>query len=204
MITSGVWRHDITRLVGVPSNLQEPSASAQLIAAQWKLIALELHFRPVIFVLVRAVVWSTLFVGVVLWFLPASVLAAAGIRGPASFGALQVVGIALGVVGLALAVGCVVAFAFVGRGTPAPFDPPRRLVVRGPYRAVRNPMYLDAGVYLAGFALFYRSTGVALYALAFLIVMRTFVVLYEEPMLRRTFGHDYEAYCERVGRWWPR
>jgi protein-S-isoprenylcysteine O-methyltransferase Ste14 len=158
----------------------------------------------VIFVLARTLVWSTLFVGVVLWFLPASVLAAAGIRGPASFGAWQVVGLTLGLVGLALALGCVVAFAFAGRGTPAPFDPPRRLVVRGPYRAVRNPMYLGAGLYLVGSALFYRSTGVALYALAFLTVMHAFVLLYEEPMLRRTFGHDYEAYCERVGRWWPR
>ena len=47
------------------------------------------------------------------------------------------------------------------------------------------------------------ARGAAVYALAFLAVMHTFVVLYEEPMLRRTFGRDYEAYCERVGRWWP-
>lgn len=156
-----------------------------------------------IFVLARSLVWSTLFMGVVLWFLPARVLAAAGIRGPASFGTLQVVGLALGLPGLALALACVVAFAFAGRGTPAPFDPPRRLVARGPYRAVRNPMYLGAWLYLVGFAFFYRSTGAAAYALAFLAVMHAFVVLYEEPMLRRTFGRDYEAYCERVGRWWP-
>jgi protein-S-isoprenylcysteine O-methyltransferase Ste14 len=62
-------------------------------------------------------------------------------------------------------------------------------------------MYLGACLYLVGFALFYRSTGVALYALAFLAVMHTFVVLYEEPTLRRTFGRDYDTYCERVGRW---
>jgi protein-S-isoprenylcysteine O-methyltransferase Ste14 len=155
----------------------------------------------VIFVIARCFVWSTLFVGVVLWFLPASKLAAAGIRGPASFGAMQVVGLAMGLPGLALALWCVVAFAFIGRGTPAPFDPPRRLVMRGPYRVVRNPMYLGACLYLVGFALFYRSTGVALYALAFLAVMHTFVVLYEEPTLRRTFGRDYDTYCERVGRW---
>src|SRR5207344_2230851 len=113
----------------------------------------------------------------------------------------QWLGVALAVLGVALALWCILTFAFVGRGTPAPFDPPRRLVVRGPYRAVRNPMYLGAWFYLVGFALFYRSTGAALYALAFLIVMHTFVVLYEEPRLRRTFGRDYEAYCERVGRW---
>jgi protein-S-isoprenylcysteine O-methyltransferase Ste14 len=65
-------------------------------------------------------------------------------------------------------------------------------------------MYLGASAYLAGSALFYRSTGIALYALAFLAAMHMFVVLYEEPTLRRTFGRDYETYCERVGRWWPR
>ena len=131
-------------------------------------------------------------------------LATAGIRGPASFGAWQVTGLALGLPGLALALACVFAFAFAGRGTPAPFDPPRRLVVRGPYRAVRNPMYLGASLYLIGFALFYRSPGAAVYALAFVAVLHMFVVLYEEPVLRRTFGRDYETYCERVGRWWPR
>lgn len=154
-----------------------------------------------IFVLARTLVWSTLFVGLVLWFLPASVLATAGIRGPASFGAWQVAGLALGLPGLALALWCIGALAFAGRGTPAPFDPPRRLVVRGPYRAVRNPMYLGAFLYLVGFALFYRSTGAAAYTLAFFALMHTFVVLYEEPTLRQTFGRDYKAYCERVGRW---
>ena len=156
-----------------------------------------------IFVLMRVVVWATLFVGVVLWAMPAQILAAAGIRAPASFGASQAVGVVLGVVGLALAATCVATFAFLGRGTPAPFDPPRRLVVRGPYRVVRNPMYLGATLYLAGFALFYRSAGAALYAVAFLVITHSFVVLYEEPTLRRTFGRDYDEYCQRAGRWWP-
>jgi unsaturated rhamnogalacturonyl hydrolase len=156
-----------------------------------------------IFVLVRTIVYSMVFMGVVLYFLPAAVLAAAGIRAPASFGAWQVAGLAIGLPGFGLAIACIASFAFVGRGTPAPFDPPRRLVVRGPYRLVRNPMYLGAALYLAGFAIFYQSTGGALYALAFLAVVHAFVVFYEEPALRRTFGCDYEAYCERVGRWWP-
>ena len=156
-----------------------------------------------VFVLFRTIVWSTLFVGVVLWFVPAQILAAAGIRGPSSFGAWQIAGLVVGLPGLALALTCIVTFTFVGRGTPAPFDPPRRLVERGPYRLVRNPMYLGAWLFIVGFALFYRSAGSALYALAFIAVMHTFVVLYEEPTLRQTFGHDYDEYLHRTGRWWP-
>ena len=156
-----------------------------------------------IFVLVRTILWSTLFIGIVLWVVPAWILAAAGIRGPTSFGAWQATGLAIGLAGLALAVMCVATFTFVGRGTPAPFDPPKRLVVRGPYRLIRNPMYLGAFFFIVGFALFYRSIGMALYALGFIAVTHAFVVRYEEPTLRGIFGRDYDEYCQRTGRWWP-
>ena len=59
-------------------------------------------------------------------------------------------------IGTAMALWCVFAFVFIGKGTPAPFDPPRKLVVRGPYRFVRNPMYIGAGMTLAGAALHYQ------------------------------------------------
>jgi protein-S-isoprenylcysteine O-methyltransferase Ste14 len=110
----------------------------------------------------------------------------------------------LGASGAALALACILTFAFVGRGTPAPFDPPRRLVVRGPYRFVRNPMYLGAGLALTGAALFYQSLPLLGYAAVFLLICHVFVMLYEEPVLRRTFERDYEAYCRRAGRWWPK
>ena len=102
------------------------------------------------------------------------------------------------------ALSCILTFVFVGRGTPAPFDPPRQLVARGPYAFVRNPMYLGAAAALLGAALYYRSPALAAYAIAFLIATHLFVRLYEEPTLRRTFGDEYESYCRRVGRWWPR
>jgi len=92
----------------------------------------------------------------------------------------------------------------IGRGTPAPFDPPRRLVVVGPYRLVRNPMYIGASLALAGAALFYESWALLGYCTVFALVMHLFVVVYEEPTLRTTFGGDYVRYCERVRRWWPR
>ena len=102
-----------------------------------------------------------------------------------------------------LALWCVFAFVRIGKGTPAPFDPPRRLVVRGPYRFVRNPMYIGGGLALGGAALFYESASLLAYAAAFLLAAHFFVVVYEEPTLRRGFGAEYEAYCQRVRRWRP-
>ena len=111
---------------------------------------------------------------------------------------------ALALAGAALALWCILAFAFIGKGTPAPFDPPRRLVVAGPYRYLRNPMYLGAATGLAGASLFYRSLPLLGYTGAFLIVTHLFVVLYEEPTLRRLFGPEYQSYSSSVRRWLPR
>src|SRR2546430_3064839 len=155
------------------------------------------------FILARAVTYGALFVGVLLIYLPRTVLSRSGMVPPSSTGALQIVGMSVGACGAALALWCIGTFAFVGRGTPAPFDPPRRLVVRGPYRMVRNPMYLGAGLALASSALFYQSAPIAAYAALFWLATHLFVVAYEEPTLRRTFGAEYEEYCRRVRRWWP-
>jgi protein-S-isoprenylcysteine O-methyltransferase Ste14 len=135
--------------------------------------------------------------------LPARVLSWSGIVRPASIGAAQVVGAGVGAGGAVLALWCILTFIVIGRGTPAPFDPPRRLVVVGPYRLVRNPMYLGAALALAGAALFYESWALLGYCGAFAFVMHLFVVVYEEPTLRDIFGVPYVRYCERVRRWWP-
>ena len=155
------------------------------------------------FVLARAITYSAFFVGFLLLFLPARVLSWSGIVRPATIDGAQVAGMLVGASGAALALWCIVTFVVVGRGTPAPFDPPRRLVVAGPYRLVRNPMYLGAGLALAGAALFYGSWALLGYSVAFAFVMYLFVVAYEEPTLRATFGASYVEYCERVRRWWP-
>ena len=89
---------------------------------------------------------------------------------------------------------CILTFAS-GAGRPFLFDPPRRLVVLGPYRFVRNPMYLGAAAALGGAALYYQSLALAAYAGVFLLLMTGFVVVYEEPTLRATFGGDYDQYC---------
>src|SRR5574341_764227 len=98
---------------------------------------------------------------------------------------------------------CIFTFATAGRGTPAPFDPPRRLVILGPYRFVRNPMYIGAGLALIGATLFYESLPLLGYAGVFFLAAHLFVVWYEEPTLRRTFGQEYAAYCGRVRRRLP-
>lgn len=154
------------------------------------------------FVLFRAVVYATAFVGLLLIYLPARVLAWTGVIRPAMEWP-QIAGIVLASAGGLLALWCIGAFIFVGRGTPAPFDPPRRLVIRGPYRWVRNPMYMGAALALLGAALFYRSAPLAMYGCGFLLVAHLFVVFYEEPTLRRSFGPDYEAYTHSVRRWLP-
>jgi len=156
------------------------------------------------FVLARAVTYATLFIGLLLVFVPGRILERSGIVRPTQLGAVQFAGIVVGMVGGAIALWCVLTFAFIGRGTPAPFDPPRKLVIRGPYRYVRNPMYIGAALALCGAALFYRSIWLFGYTILFLLVTHVFVVTYEEPTLRRMFGADYEAYRGRVRRWLAR
>jgi len=136
-------------------------------------------------------------------FLPNRVLSWSGIVRPAGIGAAQAAGILVGASGAMLALWCIATFILIGRGTPAPFDPPRRLVVVGPYRLVRNPMYIGAALALAGAALFYESWALLGYCATFALATHLFVVTYEEPTLRATFGDPYVRYCQRVRRWWP-
>ena len=158
----------------------------------------------VIFIFARAATYAALFIGLLLIFLPNRILSSTGIVPPSTIGAWQIAGMLFGVSGATLALACILTFVFVGRGTPAPFDPPRRLVVQGPYRVVRNPMYLGAGLALAGAALFYQSIPLLGYAGLFLLITHVLVVVYEEPTLRQTFERDYDAYCRRTGRWLPK
>jgi protein-S-isoprenylcysteine O-methyltransferase Ste14 len=115
----------------------------------------------------------------------------------------DLVGLATIAVGGLLLAACIWEFAHRGRGTLAPVDPPRELVIRGLYRYVRNPMYLSVTAILLGELLLTRSTGLAEYLLVWLVATNLFVLGYEEPALRRQFGPAYDEYARRVGRWIP-
>jgi protein-S-isoprenylcysteine O-methyltransferase Ste14 len=156
------------------------------------------------FVLVRALVYATCFVAFLLVFVPARLLERAGIARPPAMGVPEYAAATAVVAGSLVALWCVLTFVFVGRGTPAPFDPPRRLVVRGPYRFVRNPMYLGAGLALAGAAGVYHSLALLIYVGVLAAATELLVVFYEEPTLARLFGPEYEAYRREVHRWIPR
>lgn len=103
--------------------------------------------------------------------------------------------------GAALLLRCVREFYVAGRGTLAPWSPPRHLVTSGPYRFSRNPMYIGVGVVLLGWALLFRSRTLLIYAVGFAITVHLRIILSEEPWARRTFGADWEHYRARVPRW---
>ena len=116
----------------------------------------------------------------------------------------RALGIAVMLAGGTLALACVATFVARGQGTPAPIDPPRNFVAAGPYKFVRNPMYIGGFIALSGFGLYERSPAILLFALPWLLLAHLFVILYEEPHLRATFGAPYDAYCHSVRRWLPR
>jgi protein-S-isoprenylcysteine O-methyltransferase Ste14 len=114
---------------------------------------------------------------------------------------LRLPGYILAAAGALLAGACIAAFVTRGRGTPAPFDPPREFVATGPYRYMRNPMYLGAASIILGSGLVVSSPSIVLLAAAFLAVAHLFVVLYEEPALSAGFGESYQRYRSSVHRW---
>ncbi len=106
--------------------------------------------------------------------------------------------------GAALYVACLRLFAVVGEGTPGPWDAPRHLVAMGPYRWVRNPIYVSALLVVLGETWLFLSLPLLEYAVAMAIACHLFVIRYEEPTLGRTFGGSYAEYRRTVARWIPR
>jgi protein-S-isoprenylcysteine O-methyltransferase Ste14 len=99
---------------------------------------------------------------------------------------------------------CAWEFAVRGLGTPAPIAPTQYLVTTALHRYVRNPMYLGVALAIAGLGVLYRNLHVLEYAGIMLLTVHIFVVLYEEPTLRRQFGDSYEEYRKKVPRWIPK
>jgi protein-S-isoprenylcysteine O-methyltransferase Ste14 len=118
--------------------------------------------------------------------------------------ALKIVGAMLVGAGIPILLDAFARFALQGLGTPAPPFPTRSLVVSGPYRCVRNPMYLAVASVIFGQGLFFGNAWVLAYGVAICLAFYLFVRLYEEPVLRATYGPEYEAFCANVPRWIPR
>ena len=123
----------------------------------------------------------------------------------AGAGALRWFGVVPLVAGAFIALRCAFAFAWTGRGTPVPLDPPRTLVVSGFYRYVRNPMFLGVCLLLLGEIVLWGSLAAGLGYVAVVAASVTLLILlHEEPSLRAKFGADYEEYCRNVPRFLPR
>jgi protein-S-isoprenylcysteine O-methyltransferase Ste14 len=123
---------------------------------------------------------------------------------PATRVALPILGSALICLGLVLMVATIRLFVTVGKGTLAPWDPPQRLVVRGVYRHVRNPMISGVLLVLLGEALLAASLPILVLFVVFLVINAVYLPLFEEPGLARRFGADYLTYKQNVPRWIPR
>jgi protein-S-isoprenylcysteine O-methyltransferase Ste14 len=119
-------------------------------------------------------------------------------------GILSFLAIPLWLIGSLTVLWCFWAFTFKGRGTPNPTDPPKELVVTGPYHYVRNPVYVGVVFIFLGHFLWFGYWALLNYATLAFIGVHFFVVLYEEPTLKRRFGASYEEYLKSVPRWVPK
>ena len=153
-------------------------------------------------VLLKTIIFTFFVPGTVTVVLPYWLLAASSTP-PMRLGILRYLGVIPIVIGVAIYLWCAWDFTFAGRGTPAPIDPPKELVVRGLYRYVRNPMYVGILSILLGEAFLFSSQRLFVYAAIVFGLFFLFVTLYEEPHLRKKFGEPYRRYCRNVPRWLP-
>ena len=152
----------------------------------------------------RNVAMIILFPGVVTAYIPYRLLAPVDVPGPDSWSADQYAASLLLIVGAAILLVSIWSFARVGRGTLAPFDETKTLIVVGLYRYVRNPMYLAVMMILLAESWFFWSSRLLIYAGICFVVANLIVIGYEENRLRYKYGDEYRRYCAHVGRWIPR
>ena len=120
------------------------------------------------------------------------------------FGLSLICGLLLIALGLVVMTLTISSFIRIGKGTLAPWSPTKKLVIKGLYRYVRNPMILGVLTVLVGEALTVRSENILIWAAAFFIINTIYFIIYEEPNLEQRFGNEYREYKKHVSRWWPR
>ena len=119
-------------------------------------------------------------------------------------GVFSFLAIPLWLIGSLVVLSCFWNFTFEGRGTPIPTDPPKNLVMTGPYHYVRNPIYVGVLLIFLGHFLWFGYWGLLVYAVFAFAGVHLFIVWHEEPTLKRRFGAAYEEYLKRVPRWIPK
>ena len=154
-------------------------------------------------ILLRTIIFTCIVPGAVTVLVPYWLLASRFAPPPLNLSSIRFFGVLPILLGASIYFWCAWDFTFAGRGTPAPIDPPKELVVRGLYRYVRNPMYVGVLSILLGEALLFESQRLFEYIVVVFIFFYLFVVLYEEPILREKFGESYQRYCQAVPRWLP-
>jgi protein-S-isoprenylcysteine O-methyltransferase Ste14 len=152
----------------------------------------------------KTLVFTIVVPGTVAVLIPYQLLSSGSARLPLQIGILRYLGVIPILLGAAMYFRCAWDFTFTGKGTPAPIDPPKELVVQGLYRFVRNPMYVGVFLLLLGETLLFESRVLFEYAAVVFLLFHLFVVLYEEPILKRKFGESYQRYYDAVPRWLPR
>lgn len=152
---------------------------------------------------IRNVAMIILFPGTVTVFIPYRILTPTSIPGPDSWSVSQHAAILVLAIGTAILLTSIWSFARVGRGSLAPFDETDRLIVVGPYRYVRNPMYVGVLTILLAESWFFWSGRLLTYTAICFVVANLVVIGYEENRLRLKYGEDFRRYCEHVGRWIP-
>jgi protein-S-isoprenylcysteine O-methyltransferase Ste14 len=153
------------------------------------------------FLAIRALLFVTLLPGTVAGYIPFRIIESTAPAFALDLSASSMLAAGLIVCGAAVLLRCVWDFFAVGRGTLAPFDAPRHLVVTGLYRFTRNPMYNGVLAMLLGEAWLFRSSALLRYAAVVFVLFNIFVLVYEEPALESQFGESYRAYRRAVPRW---
>jgi protein-S-isoprenylcysteine O-methyltransferase Ste14 len=161
--------------------------------------------RPPLWAVIGTIVFTLLVPGSAIGLVPYYLLSGWRLEPPLlGWSPWRWAGAALFLVAAPIFLAFLVRFVREGHGTPAPIAPTRHLVVGGPFRYVRNPGYASGIAMIVGQGLFFGSGAVLVYAAVMALGFHLFVLLYEEPTLRRTFGAEYDAYCREVPRWLPR
>jgi protein-S-isoprenylcysteine O-methyltransferase Ste14 len=153
------------------------------------------------FLALRSVLFVFLIPGTVAGYLPIQILQSTFEKTAPKLAVSSALAGCIVLLGASVLLRCVWDFFSIGRGTLAPFDPPRRLVVSGLYRVTRNPMYNGVLAVVAGEAWLFGSRSLWIYAAAVFAMFHVMVIAYEEPTLDSSFGESFRIYKRAVPRW---